>query len=157
MCNSRSLLHNLLIPWRNFFVDVTFFQKTRFLPQSSMRARAGHRHCNVSPAKCTRQNFPNTSSAWVVEKITSTKNSAVGQPIRADPGVAHSCLSPLDMAFGTFFPTSSLGRSGRFTRLFKSCHLRSRLCIEFRLVPYHLHPLSALVLVATNTVVFPLE
>ena len=28
-----------------------FFRKTRFLPQSSVRARAGHRPCNVKPGQ----------------------------------------------------------------------------------------------------------
>ena len=36
---------------RNFLLTSPFFRKTRILPQSSVRARAGHRPCNVKPSQ----------------------------------------------------------------------------------------------------------
>ena len=59
MCNSGSLLHNLQIPppTAEFFVDVTFFSETRTLPQSSVRARAGHRPCSVKPGQVHEGNL----------------------------------------------------------------------------------------------------
>ena len=36
-------------PRRNFLLTSPFFRETRTLPQSSVRARAGHRPCSVKP------------------------------------------------------------------------------------------------------------
>ena len=38
-------------PTAEFFVYVTFFQRNAALPQSSVRARAGHRPCSVKPSQ----------------------------------------------------------------------------------------------------------
>ena len=38
-------------PRRNFLFTSPFFRETRILPQSSVRARAGHRPCSVKPSQ----------------------------------------------------------------------------------------------------------
>ena len=97
MCNSGSFLHNLQIPppTAEFLLTSPFFRRTRILPQSSVRVRAGHRPwpCSVKPAKSTRENFPKDSQRVRRRKDYVNKKFRRGP---THPRVAHSCLSTLD-------------------------------------------------------------
>ena len=44
-------------PRRNFLLTSPFFRETRTLPQSSVRARAGHRPCSVKPGQVHEGNL----------------------------------------------------------------------------------------------------
>ena len=80
-------------PWRNFLLTSPFFRRTRILPQSSVRACAGHRPCSVKPAKSTRENFPKDSQRERRRKDYVNKKFRRGP---THPRVAHSCLSTFD-------------------------------------------------------------
>ena len=70
-------------PTAEFFVDVTFFQRNADFAaeQCESTCWAPTLQCKARPSARGKP-LQKARSACVVEKITSTKNSAVGQPIR---------------------------------------------------------------------------
>ena len=131
MCNSGSLLHNLQIPppprpRRNFLLTSPFFRRTRILPQSSVRARAGHRPCSVKPAKSTRENFPKDSQR------VRRQNDYVNKKFRrgpTHPRVAHSCLSTLGF---TVCHTQQIGIARPINTSYRRCWLRKHVLSDSR-------------------------
>ena len=101
MCNSGSLLHNLQMPppTAEFLLTSPFFRRTRNSPQSSVRARAGHRPCSVKPAKSTRENFQKDSQLVRRRKDYVDKKFRCGP---THPRVAHSCLSTLGSTYAMY-------------------------------------------------------
>ena len=80
-------------PTAEFFVYVTFFQRNAALPQSSVRARAGHRPCSVKPSQVHEGKL----SKRLAARASSKRLRQQKIPPWANPsGVAHSCLSTLD-------------------------------------------------------------
>ena len=55
-------------PTAEFFVYVTFFQRNAALPQSSVRARAGHRPCSVKPSQVHEGNLSKRLAARASSK-----------------------------------------------------------------------------------------
>ena len=79
-------------PTAEFFVYVTFFQRNAALPQSSVRARAGHRPCSVKPSQVHEGKL----SKRLAARASSKRLRQQKIPPWANPsGVAHSCLSTL--------------------------------------------------------------
>ena len=55
-------------PRRNFLLTSPFFRETRTLPQSSVRARAGHRPCSVKPGQVHEGNLSKRLAARASSK-----------------------------------------------------------------------------------------
>ena len=84
-------------PRRNFLSTSPFFRRTCILPQSSVRARAGHRPCNVKPGQVHEAKLSKGLAARALSK-------RLRQHGPTHPGVAHSCLSTLGITLDvTFF------------------------------------------------------
>ena len=86
-------------PTAEFFVYVTFFQRNAALPQSSVRARAGHRPCSVKPSQVHEGKLSKRLAARASSKRLRQQKIP---PWASHPRVAHSCLSTLGASFSVF-------------------------------------------------------
>ena len=69
------------LPAAEFLLPSPFFRRTRILPQSSVRARAGHRLCNVKPGKVHEAKL----SKRLAARASSKRFRQQKNPPRANP------------------------------------------------------------------------
>ena len=72
-------------PRRNFLLTSPFFRRTRILPQSSVRPRAGHRPCDVKPGQVHEAKL----SKRLAARASSKRLRQQKIPLRANP--SRSC------------------------------------------------------------------
>ena len=108
-------------PTAEFFVYVTFFQRNAALPQSSVRARAGHRPCSVKPSQVHEGKL----SKRLAARASSKRLRQQKIPPWANPsGVAHSCLSTLGITYPQRISNTALYARTEQTPLSQVCRQR---------------------------------